>query len=559
MRHVATLIRSTAPSYATCTALGVALFCVLPAAIGAASEAFFDAVTPDAGSTASAGSAVWVAVALLVALQVSEVVTEIGITHSWSAFSYNTHTLLQGNLLRGVLRGYGRHGLTVEPGDAIGRFRDEPPSITSGSMDGICDLVGRGAFGVVALIVMMRIDPVLAAAAFAPVIVGAAVSDALGTRASLYGAAARESTTRLTAFIGELMAGQLAVRVGRASSHAVGRVAYMSDTRRRMSVRDRVFAEMVNSMNVHLVHVSTGAVLLLGAGKIRSGAFTVGELALFVVYLDQLTYLPAEIGRVVTELKRTRVSIARMHALMPSAPVDDVVVPPPVRIRGQRPGPWRQTPAARVPLRELEVRGLTCVHPSTGRGVRDVSFALRRGSFTVVTGRIGAGKTTLLHAILGLLPLDAGELRWNGEVVADPATFFVPPQVAFTPQVPRLFSDSLRSNLELGVAAGEHDLQLAIRAAVLEDDVAAFDHGLDALVGPRGVKLSGGQVQRVAAARMFVRSPELLVFDDVSSALDAETEAELWRRLFERDREVTCLVVSHSDAALERADQVVHL
>jgi len=89
--------------------------------------------------------------------------------------------------------------------------------------------------------------------------------------------------------------------------------------------------------------------------------------------------------------------------------------------------------------------------------------------------------------------------------------------------------------------------------------VLVLDNGIDTLVGPRGVKLSGGQVQRAAAARMFVREAELLVFDDLSSALDAETEAELWSRLFARGRDVTCLVVSHRPAALRRADRIVLL
>lgn len=100
-------------------------------------------------------------------------------------------------------------------------------------------------------------------------------------------------------------------------------------------------------------------------------------------------------------------------------------------------------------------------------------------------------------------------------------------------------------------------LQSAIRAAVLEPDLATLEFGLDTVVGSRGVKLSGGQIQRAGAARMFLLEPELLVFDDLSSALDAETEAELWRRLFARGREVTCIVVSHRPAALRRADQVL--
>ncbi len=92
----------------------------------------------------------------------------------------------------------------------------------------------------------------------------------------------------------------------------------------------------------------------------------------------------------------------------------------------------------------------------------------------------------------------------------------------------------------------------------MERDVEELEAGLETMVGPRGVKLSGGQVQRAGAARMFVRVPELLVFDDVSSALDVETEQELWRRVSELD-EATSLVVSHRRAAYRRADHIIVL
>jgi ATP-binding cassette subfamily B protein len=261
------------------------------------------------------------------------------------------------------------------------------------------------------------------------------------------------------------------------------------------------------------------------------------------------------------------------------------------------PPPVVSTAADRLHL--LEVRGLTYRHAGAGRGIEGVDLRIPRGAFVVLTGRVGAGKTTLLRALLGLLPAQAGEIRWNGAVVADPATFFVPPRSAYTPQVPRLFSDTLRDNILLGwtddgeaetkdegqtnkdggrktdqtpTTEGERQrtqdesvfrppsfvLQAALHAAVLDHDVALLERGPDTIVGPRGVKLSGGQVQRTAAARTFIRQPELLVFDDLSSALDTETERTLWQRLFERPG-ATCLVVSHRRAARERADHIVVL
>jgi ATP-binding cassette subfamily B protein len=180
----------------------------------------------------------------------------------------------------------------------------------------------------------------------------------------------------------------------------------------------------------------------------------------------------------------------------------------------------------------------------------------------VITGRIGSGKTTLLRALLGLLPADAGEIRWNGERVDDPAAFFVPPRTAYTAQVPLLFGESLRDNVLLGLPEDEVDLDTALHTSVMEPDLAEMENGLETVIGAKGVKLSGGQRQRTAAARMFVRGPELLVFDDLSSALDVETERALWDRVFEGggfQKSVTCLVVSHRRPALRRADQIIIL
>jgi ATP-binding cassette subfamily B protein len=158
--------------------------------------------------------------------------------------------------------------------------------------------------------------------------------------------------------------------------------------------------------------------------------------------------------------------------------------------------------------------------------------------------------------LLGLLPREKGTVRWNGQPVDRPDTFFVPPRCAYTAQVPRLFSDSLRENILMGLSRDDRRIAGALRLAVLEDDLAGLKDGLATLIGPKGVKLSGGQLQRTAAARMFVREPALLVFDDLSSALDVETESKLWERVSTLTG-ATCLVVSHRKPALRRADQII--
>ncbi|MEX2228886.1 MAG: ABC transporter ATP-binding protein [Dehalococcoidia bacterium] len=534
--------------------LGCAVFATilygLPLLVGLATRAFFDALSDE-----SVGLNVWTAITLIVSLQIGEVLGEVGLSRAWASFQFRSYILLQRNLFAGILRGYGRHGLRQPVAETINRFRDEPESIGLGALDAVCDLIGRGLFAIAAAVVMWRLDTTITVAIFVPLLLSALVAEALGSRTIAYRTASREATGRLSGFLGELMSAQLAVKVAGATPHVVARLTRMGDVRRRAAMRDRVFEELHESINLHFAHLGTGVVLLLSAQALREGTFSVGDLALFVVYLDQLSFLPNEIGRLVSGLKRATVSYGRMLAVVPGEPPAALVAPAPVSLWGA--SPELPPPPPRERLERLEVRSLTHDQPGGEHGIADISFTLERGSFTVVTGRIGSGKSTLLHVLLGLLPHDAGEIRWNGRRVDDPATFFVPPRSAYTPQLPRLFSDTLRENLLLGRPADAAALDAAVHAAVLEPDLALLDRGLDTLIGSRGVKLSGGQVQRAAAARMFVRDAELLVFDDLSSALDAETEATLWARLFARGGEATCLVVSHRPAALRRADRVL--
>jgi ATP-binding cassette subfamily B protein len=307
-----------------------------------------------------------------------------------------------------------------------------------------------------------------------------------------------------------------------------------------------------------MVNLGTGLILLLAAGSMRTGTFTVGDFALFVANLWPVTGIISHLGGLFARQKQVGVARARLETLQQGAPPEALIRPGPVYLRGALPA---LPPPARIGgdrLACLEATGLSYTYPGTNRGIADINVRVQRGQFVVITGRIGAGKTTLLRVLLGLLPRDSGAVCWNGRPVDDPATFLVPPRCAYTGQVPRLFSETLADNILLGLAEDQVDLAAALHAAVLEHDLEGLAQGLQTRIGRRGVKLSGGQVQRTAAARMFVRAADLLVFDDLSSALDVETEQQLWDRLFARG-DSTCLVVSHRRAVLRRADHIVVL
>ena len=183
----------------------------------------------------------------------------------------------------------------------------------------------------------------------------------------------------------------------------------------------------------------------------------------------------------------------------------------------------------RVPLRRLRLDRVTAVHDDGTVGVADVDLEVPAGSLTLLVGRVGSGKTSLLGALAGLVDHE-GSIRWNDTEVGDPQLFLRPGQVAHVAQVPRVLSGTITDNVALGHA---REIGGALADARLERDVSEAG-GVGALVGHRGVRLSGGQVQRLALARALATGAELVLADDVSSALDARTELELWAALRER-------------------------
>ena len=520
---------------------------------GLIEKAVFDTITGDAPARLS----VWTLVALYASVELARLATSAGRTWADVTFRYTVGALLRRNVVTSILRRPGAVGLPVASGDAMDRFGSDVGEVSDFPL-WLPHMVGNVLASSIALAIMASINLRITLWIFGPLLVVIMLGRMTWGRIQHYQHRSRETSGAVAGFLGELFGAVQAIKVANAERDAINHLGTLGEERRRATVRARVFRELIDSITGVAATFGIGLTLLLAGDAMARGTFTVGDFALFVYYLWFTTDLPPTIGSFIGDYKQQEVSIRRLEelvrpdhgaALVEHAPIYEHSAPPPVVFPARN-------PADR--LQRLDVRGLTYHYPGTSNGVADIELALTRGSFTVITGRVGSGKTTLLRALLGLLPVQAGEIRWNGQVVSDAAALFVPPRSAYTPQVARLFSEPLRDNILTGLPEDQVDLPGAIRAAVMEQDVAALRRGLDTVVGPRGVRLSGGQLQRAGAARMFAREPELLVFDDVSSALDVETEQQLWERLFERAG-ATCLAVSHRRAALRRADQIILL
>lgn len=498
--------------------------------------------------------ALMVILAIAAILRVGVILGET-LTETYSNFLHKT--LLQRNILDYILQRPGAQSLACSPGEALNILRDDAFNVEE-MLQELLWIIGFSLFSIVAFFQLLAVNAHLTLLVFLPLALVVAVVQSLSARIEKFRVVSRQATGRVTGAIGEIFGAAQAIQVAGAEKHVVDYFHSLNDRRRAGMVRDRTLTETLNSTFGAAVGLGKGAILLIVAFTVYSSHMGIGDIVLFLYYLGFVTQFTQNFGTFITLYKQAGVSFERMERLLQGASIGTLVRHNPLYLKDSPPTEPAPTITEQDRLQRLAVSNLTYRYAESGRGVQHINFTLQRGTLTVITGRVASGKTTLLRALLGLLAKDEGDIRWNGEQVSDPANFFVPPRSAYSPQVPHLFSDTLAENLLSGLPPNDAVLQSAIKTAILERDVASFEHGLQTIIGTRGLKLSGGQAQRAAAARMFVRPAELLVFDDLSSALDVETEQQLWQRLFSEGKR-TCLVVSHRRSVLQRADHVIVL
>jgi len=319
----------------------------------------------------------------------------------------------------------------------------------------------------------------------------------------------------------------------------------VDDGRVEAAVREHRVQALLDGVPIVMVQcgvVAAWAVLVAGGWGLATALMVAAAVSGF-------DWFGRVAGSVITEAPGTR---AWMRATSRLAGGGDLMrVPPGVDlVHGSAPPP---VAAPRETLHTLELARVTAVHDDGTLGATDVDLTVRAQELVLLLGQVGSGKSSLLSALAGLVS-STGEIRWNGEPVADPQAFLRPGRIAHVAQLPRVFSGTFTDNVRLDHP--DRVVMPALETARLVPDVASAG-GPDALVGHRGVRLSGGQVQRLALARALACDAELLLADDVSSALDSATEIELWSAL--RQRGATVIGATSKRAALAQADRVVVL
>ncbi|HEY0273165.1 MAG TPA: ABC transporter ATP-binding protein [Chitinophaga sp.] len=294
-----------------------------------------------------------------------------------------------------------------------------------------------------------------------------------------------------------------------------------------------------------MIGLSVILTIFIGGLQVMNGTITVGNLAEFVIYVNMLTFPFFSIGWVASMVQRAAASQQRLNEFLEIQPdIKDAPDAQPVIIKGG-----------------IRLENVSFTYPHTGiQALKQFNLSIHPGQKVAVIGRTGSGKSTLAQLLIRMYDPQEGRVEIDGLDIRSIRLESLREQISYVPQDVFLFSDSIANNIRF--ARPEADMETvkrAARQASIEKDILQFREGFDTVIGERGVTLSGGQKQRISIARGLLKDPNVLVFDDCLSAVDAKTEKEIIGNLYEYLRHKTAIIITHRIFALFEFDKIVVL
>ncbi|MGR2662894.1 ABCB family ABC transporter ATP-binding protein/permease [Chromobacterium haemolyticum] len=309
------------------------------------------------------------------------------------------------------------------------------------------------------------------------------------------------------------------------------------------AIKNQVSLSMLNAGQGLIIASGVTLIMVLSAREVVAGRMTVGDVVLVATFITQL-YAPLNfLGFVYREIKHSLADIERMFALLSAN--EEVADAPEAEVL-----------AARTAGVRFEQVGFA--YESKRRILSEVSFEIPAGKTLAVVGASGAGKSTLSRLLFRYYDVGQGRILVNGRDIRELTQDSLRAHIGIVPQDTVLFNDTVYYNIAYGrPGASREEVIEAAKSAHIHDFVSGLPDGYDTMVGERGLKLSGGEKQRVAIARTILKNPPILIFDEATSALDSRTEKAIQRELAEISANRTTLIIAHRLSTIVDADQIL--
>ena len=355
----------------------------------------------------------------------------------------------------------------------------------------------------------------------------------------------RESTGDITAVLENLISGISVVQAYNAQEWESNRVDRESASYREQAIGASQDRNRFVPMIYAIAGIAFGLLASVGGALAGNGEITTGELVTFLLISTRMTMPLFIFGILINQLQRGEAAARRVFAVVDLEPEiydnEDAI-------------------ELTEEISSVEFKDVYFTYPNTTVPVLSgISFKAEGGDFLGIMGHTGAGKTTILKLLMRYYTPDSGDVLINGVSIDDYTLDSVRDKIGFVSQEPFLFYGSIKDNVIYNQSANADELQTALELAGAWEFIQELEEGLETMVGDRGAKLSGGQRARVSLARALLKQPSLLILDEASSALDAETERRIQENLIASGNDRATLAVAHRLSTIRNADEILSM
>lgn len=468
----------------------------------------------------------------------------------WQSVAYNAQHDIRMDATKSLMEMEASYFETRQTGNLMSVLSADVAQLEDIISDSSTSIIRIITTFITAFAILFWMSPTLSIILFAPLVLIVPMVIWFSTRVQRKYRKQRESTGGIVAILENVLSGITVVQAYNATPFETERIESQSGDYRDQAIQAAFIRNRFIPGIYVVAGISFGLLVSAGGWVMSSGEISVGQFVTFLLISTRMTMPMFILGMLLNQLQKGEAASRRVFAIIDLEPsISDS--------EGAK--------DLDEPITTVSFDSVTFSYPSTSVNVlNDVSFRVESGGFLGIMGHTGAGKSTILKLVEKFYQPQSGQVRINGQDISEFTIHSVRSRIGFVSQDPFLFFGTIRDNVAYAREASDDDVKLALETAGAWEFVAELENGMETMVGDRGVRLSGGQRARISLARALLMNPDVLILDEASAALDAETEKRIQQSLFgggngSNGKKRITIGVAHRLATIRNADEIISM
>jgi ATP-binding cassette subfamily B protein len=468
----------------------------------------------------------------------------------WQSVAYNAQHDIRMDATKSLMEMEASYFETRQTGNLMSVLSADVAQLEDIISDSSTSIIRIITTFITAFAILFWMSPTLSIILFAPLVLIVPMVIWFSTRVQRKYRKQRESTGGIVAILENVLSGITVVQAYNATPFETERIESQSGDYRDQAIQAAFIRNRFIPGIYVVAGISFGLLVSAGGWVMSSGEISVGQFVTFLLISTRMTMPMFILGMLLNQLQKGEAASRRVFAIIDLEPsISDS--------EGAK--------DLDEPITTVSFDSVTFAYPSTSVNVlNDVSFRVESGGFLGIMGHTGAGKSTILKLVEKFYQPQSGQVRINGQDISEFTIHSIRSRIGFVSQDPFLFFGTIRDNVAYAREASDDDVKLALETAGAWDFVAELENGMETMVGDRGVRLSGGQRARISLARALLMNPDVLILDEASAALDAETEKRIQQSLFgggngSNGKKRITIGVAHRLATIRNADEIISM